>query len=131
MKWNCSHMVCLILRDFVLTFLRFKEIRFPAHNMWTASVVFLVIQYLPGMQPPIIWFSVIEQSLSTNSFSPYAMVLLVKPVQLVLFRQVLSMITIPPLQPLVEQVSLVLVKSVNPVPKEKVRVGSSNNVEAQ
>ena len=59
------------------------------------------------------------------------MVLLVKPVQLVLFRQVLSMITIPPLQPLVEQVSLVLVKLVNPVPKEKVRVGSSNNVEAQ
>ena len=113
------------------TFLRFKEIRFPAHYMWIASVVFLVTQYLPGMQPPIIWFSVIEQSLSTNSFSPYAMVLLVKPVQLVLFRQVLSMITIPPLQPLVEQVSLVLVKLVNPVPKEKVRVSSSNNVEAQ
>ena len=133
MKWNCSHMVCLILRDFVLTFLRFKEIRFPAHNMWTASVVFLVIQYLPGMQPPIIWFSVIEQSLWANSFSPFAMVLLVKPVQLVLFRQVLSMITIPLLQPAVEQVSLVLVKLVNPVPKEKVRVIFSRkyNVEAQ
>ena len=61
------------------------------------------------------------------------MVLLVKPVQLVLFRQVLSMITIPLLQPAVEQVSLVLVKLVNPVPKEKVRVIFSRkyNVEAQ
>ena len=85
------------------------------------------------MQPPIIWFSVIEQSLSTNSFSPFAVVLLFKPVQLVLFRQVLSMITVPLLQLTVEQVSLVLVKLVNPVPKEKVGVSSwrKYNVEAR
>ena len=89
-----------------------------------APVNFLVTLYLPGMQPPIIWFSVIEQSLLTNSFSPFAIVLLVKPVQLVLFRQVLSMITTPLLQLTVEQVSLVLVKLVNPVPKEKVGVSS-------
>lgn len=52
------------------------------------------------------------------------MVLLFKPVQLVLFRQVLSMITVPLLQLTVEQVSLVIVKLVNPVPKEKVGVSS-------
>ena len=52
------------------------------------------------------------------------MVLLFNPVQLVLFRQVLSMITVPLLQLTVEQVSLVLVKLVNPVPKEKVGVSS-------
>ena len=60
------------------------------------------------------------------------MVLLFKPVQLVLFRQVLSMITVPLLQLTVEQVSLVIVKLVNPVPKEKVGVSSCRkyNVEA-
>ena len=60
------------------------------------------------------------------------MVLLFKPVQLVLFRQVLSMITVPLLQLTVEQVSLVIVKYVNPVPKEKVGVSSCRkyNVEA-
>ena len=85
------------------------------------------------MQPPIIWFSVIEQNLSTNSFSPFAMVLLFKPVQLVLFRQVLSRITVPLLQLTVEQVSLVIVKLVNPAPREKVGVSSCRkyNVEAR